>query len=211
MKLLRFFKIKGHANDFAEGRVRFQTIESYRHMEEQIKDETEGESSFCWDVNAPMLLIDKTKEIISGSVSDQKIKSNTTIANTVYILCTSMEGIDKKKVSKELGKPFYVEICDPDNFLEKINEEWLKLDIASQKGKWYDVEYTKGDVFEPNEGLIPPWGLEIYQKPPKSIFMEEKEKRLALICRLDGDRKDPDVLWITINPSSVLSNVYEIQ
>jgi hypothetical protein len=99
---------------------------------------------------------------------------------------------------------YYVEILDDEILLERINSEWKKKPIFFSAA-WFDVEYSKGSIVEPNDYLIPPLDLEIYQKPQE--FYKDKERRLALKCRLDGRRKDDDYFWLNINPNGVLSKV----
>src|ERR1700674_997175 len=107
--LLRVFRDEEHARQFMAGAMRFGLLQRYRKMEGCRRDETEGEASIRWNLEAE-----------SPDLHNVSYKGSS--LNPYYALCTLDRSACKCQVTK-FGA-FAVRINEPLTLLERICDAW---------------------------------------------------------------------------------------
>ena len=212
-RLFRFFTDKQHADEFVSGKIRIGKLSVYRHIEDARKDESEGTSYIIWDQFAPECILDKTtgKIIGRGTSPTEKIKSNITLINPIYLLCTISASADKTVAAHKFGK-YFVEITDPSGFTELLKQIWGRT-FCSLNGKveLKRVRYTRGNLVKPNRYLIAPGDISYTQKSLKD--KEDYEYRFVFWCKIEPNMILDDYQYLDIgsNNDVIKKKIQEIK
>jgi hypothetical protein len=194
--LVRYFKREEHARQFISGQIRFGLLDSYRTVEDRRKDETEGCVSFYWNKKAPQIVIENGR-IVAHAESDQNIHYSGPSINPHFVLCTSHPDADPLVLKEKFGR-IVVSINDPATLLSRIKNAWANHAWAFEGCAFVaPVVYNKGELLEPNPGLVGPPEYSYSQKP-RVPFQEEREYRYILLCSIDTKRALTEHLFLTI-------------
>jgi hypothetical protein len=178
--LLRAFACEQYAMDFIAGRMRFGLLSYYRGIEDARRDETEGSVSFSWNLKA------NNPDAFNVHYSGSSL-------NAHYLLCASHPEVPRKLLAQRFG-PFIVSINKPLELLKRILEVWDKDErsVESPAGWIAPVEYTKGELIDPDPYLLAPPHLCYSQKP--RLYAEEHEYRYVLRCQA-GVKEDDFLMF----------------
>jgi hypothetical protein len=200
-RLFRFFEKRCHAEEFISGRIRLGNINIYKCIENNaLRDESEGTSSIVWNQRAPEYIIDKkTLNIVGKKISStEKIKSEGTLINPIYLLCTSGHRANKVKIASKLNKNYLVEINDPSGLLDLFKQCWAKNPYSVNGDvEFKKVRYDRGNLVKPNKYLIEPFDIIYTQKSPDS--KDEYEYRFIFWCQNNPNIIHDNYIYLVID------------
>ena len=213
-RLFRFFKERQHADEFIDGKIRIGKLSGYRYIEDARQDESEGTSYFIWNKPARECILDKTtgKIIGRGTSPTEKIKSDITLINPLYLLCTSSASVEKRVAAHKFGK-YFIEITDPSGLIDLLKQLWARTS-CSLNG--YEVElkrvrYTRGNLVKPNRCLIAPGDISYTQKSLRN--KDDYEYRFIFWCKIDANMILDDYQYLDIgsNNNVIKKKIQEIK
>ena len=189
-RLFRAFTCEQYAQEFIAGAMRFGLLSYYKAIEGARRDETEGRVSLIWNQQA-------------RNPDAFNIQYTGSSLNAHYILCTSHPNTSKELLAERFG-PFIVSINNPKELLNRVLVVWDKDEraVESPAGWVVRVEYTKGELVDPDPYLLAPPHLSYSQKP--LAYAEEREYRYVLRCKV-GVKEDAFLTFNVTDCSDIVS------
>ncbi|WP_133299290.1 hypothetical protein [Sphaerochaeta halotolerans] len=209
-RLYRFFSKNEYAESFFKGKILLSNINKYKEIEGVRKDKSEGLAEYKQKVlNRQGIKITGDGKFGESVFNSGTIDCSSFILNQYYILCFSQAETEEEIAY--LHKKFscqskYIAITDVKLFTQKVLDalEEAHFESCISSGKWYRVEYTKGNELDYES---PPFELSIFQKDQS--YSDEKEWRLGF-CMKDRDCiNSHDSLVIDNNEYAVFKKIAE--
>jgi hypothetical protein len=184
--LYRAFSKKEYAEDFIVGKIRFGSLNYYRRIERDPRqDTTEGIGKARYKSNISSVKIDKQSGESLEFEQPGLMNLKTNSPNSMYILSLSGSDIDLEYLSNKFGR-YIVKISQLEKFKEDLNKAFPLRIFPIQFEK---VQYNKGFVVDiPEDDLSFYLKLSYAQKPEE--YSQEKEYRYVAIVKepiLDED------------------------
>ncbi len=213
-KLLRFWKLEGHARAFIEGKLHFGLLDHYRTIEGSRQDDKEGLTSFYWNLKAPEVTIcTKTGKIVGRGISKENIHYSGSSINPYFILSVAHPDADPQILASKYGN-FIIQIDEPEVLLQRIKLAWHTHPWSlNGYAELAEVIYNKDEILEPDPFLLGPSDHSYTQKHKSHgegrdfrSYEEDKEYRYVLECSIDANRKMEDHLVLRVpNCSDICS------
>lgn len=195
----RTFDEKEYAEEFVNfGKFRLGHLRTYKDTEDlSRKDVTEGVADFHVSDNVTSVSLDEDANVESINTKPGLIRTRSELGNPVYLLCTSMSGVEMEHISNEFGK-YIVKINNPRKLAEDITSFLETMPHKFAGGiEGQTIKYNKGHIFAKDMGNIERTRLSYSQKPEK--FSKDNEFRfIAIIMDRPSSRYNEDYLYINI-------------